>query len=294
MKEAVNCSLARNPIPRIDRNIPIRRSKDLDSLKLILVAVALFGTTLQAPLTAQGVKTAKPELSVRDFLLQDRHRLDLVKGAPMSVDPRENCISGEREYAYRDDTYVCVKNGIITLLGYNIQSSISSPSNALRAVGLEQSSEPIHVGSRTDVWMFERGNPLTVGDRSIPRVTLIGAFIEIDMHGWEKIQRKSLPQKNQTMLQQLVNLLGMYYPGLIDSANLDIGLVVTVKDRWATLSTDQRLSFVTAVHEGWSREGIAFGEKKNAEDEVIIKHSLSGRELATWTTFRGAHVVDEK
>jgi hypothetical protein len=96
------------------------------------------------------------------------------------------------------------------------------------------------------------------------------------------------------MLQELLGSLSERYRGLIDSATMDYGLVVTVKDRWASLTTDQRLSFVKAVHEGWSREGAAFGNTDNAETKVIVKHFLSGRELATWTAFRGPRISDEK
>ncbi len=239
-------------------------------------------------------KTVRLELDVKRFVLKERRELDLVEGPPSPVAP-ENCASGEREYAYKNDTYVCVKRGIVTFLGYNIQGTVAGPLEALTAVGLEQSADPIRAGPIAYVWMYEGGNPLAIGDRLIPTVRLIMGerkVVEIDMHGWERIQGKRIPDRHQAMLEKFVDLLRGDFPGLVVGATLESGIVaITVTDSWVHASRDGRLFFVEAAHERWSAEGAIFGEK-TSEDTVMVKHYLSGRELATWSSFRGAHLSE--
>ena len=178
------------------------------AIPIFLIVIGLVGTLkceqkTAAPAAAPApsqTKTAEPthktirlELDAKRFLLKKRHNLDLVKGQPVQV-VAENCPE-DREYDYKEEMYVCVRNGIVVLLGYNIKGAVTSPSEALEAVGLVQFAGPKVIpgapGVTVYLWKYEWGNPVLMGDKFIPAVRLIWdrrwRTIEIDMHGWKTI-----------------------------------------------------------------------------------------------------------
>lgn len=140
---------------------------------------------------------AAPELKIGNLLLKARRNTDAILGRPKPEDIAD-CDPGDRGYAYPDDSYVCTHNGNVILLSYRVKSAVSGPDDLLRAVGLQASVGAIPLFATTSGWLHKRGNPLSLGDKLIPKVIVFlgqgPPTIVVDMSGWQAIQTKTVPK----------------------------------------------------------------------------------------------------
>lgn len=144
-----------------------------------------------APLSSET-----PELLLENVLLAPRRKLDAILGHPRADDVGD-CDIGDHGFSYKDASYVCVHKGNVVLLSYSLKRKVTSPSEALAAVGLKEQAMPVPlIPNRLYVWTSERGNALGIRGKQIPDVTLIipipevekPATLHVTMMGWETLR----------------------------------------------------------------------------------------------------------
>lgn len=152
-------------------------------------------TTAETGRSTPATVVPAPELEIGNLLLKARQNTDAILGRPKSEDIAD-CEPGDRGYAYSDESYVCTHNGNVILLSYRVKAPVSGPDDALRAVGLRVSVSGIPLFAATSIWAHERGNPLSLGDRLIPKVIVFlgkgPPTVVVDMSGWQAIQTKTV------------------------------------------------------------------------------------------------------
>lgn len=149
---------------------------------------------------SESRKQAQPvELDASAVLLRPRSALDgyLGKAKPERV---ADCTAGEQGFVYPDDSYVCVKAGMVTLLSYQLKKDGANAELALAALNIPRGSAPRDFGSFKR-WSSELGNELTLSTGSpISNLLYFGHTVVIDMHGrQEAVEQNEAPsQKRET------------------------------------------------------------------------------------------------
>jgi hypothetical protein len=137
-------------------------------------------------IVAAALLLAAVEIRITDYLWRSPTRLRGVLGKVESR--RSECADarGGRQTNY-ERGYVCVRNGRIVVLGYDLRREFNSPEEALAAVGLKMLVRPESFdGGAVYMWSVAHGNALPVGHVRATRVIARirgGAGVTVDVGG---------------------------------------------------------------------------------------------------------------
>ena len=155
----------RNPDQRLRTHLPL-------AFALALIACTVEQPSPSVPASAASGTQAlpEPEIRITEYLLRPPSDLSQILGAERR---RVECADTDGTQIEYDHGYACIQEGRVVLLGYNLRTPVSSPQEALQAVGLSMRVQPQHPGGVAYIWTKALGNPLPVGDNVATRVTVV-------------------------------------------------------------------------------------------------------------------------
>jgi hypothetical protein len=146
---------------------------------IILVAILAWNwnpvtgdseTRAKAPSAASGQPqpVIQPDFRIQDYILKEPSDLSKILGREMR---RHECadLDAAQQIEY-EHGYVCVQDGVVALIGYDLPRVPRSPQEALSFVGLFTKVPPEHPGGDAYMWSRIHGNALSVDGHLATRV----------------------------------------------------------------------------------------------------------------------------
>ena len=110
---------------------------------------------------------AKAEIRVADYLFKSPKQLGGILGRETG---QQECIDTDGRLIAYERGWICVNNGVIVLFAWNLQQRVQTQAQALHAVGLEMTAQPVCLAGCT--WAKSLHNALKVGNTLATRVTV--------------------------------------------------------------------------------------------------------------------------
>ncbi len=122
----------------------------------------------QGRTTTAATPTITPDFRVEDYILEKPRDLSPILGRETG---RGECADLNRgQQVEYERGYVCIQDGVVALIGYDLRRVPGSPQEALSFVGLTTPVAPQDLGGTAFQWSRRGGNPIRVKDHSATRV----------------------------------------------------------------------------------------------------------------------------
>jgi hypothetical protein len=126
---------------------------------------------LEAAKHAPPASPQPAEIDVNKYLLKSPKSLRSVFGR---VRDRAECVDVEGDLLEFDRAYVCLQKGVVVLISYEMKTSVTSPEQALSAVGLMKTAHEEEIRPHVYVWSKQYGNAIAAAGR---RATSVWVFM---------------------------------------------------------------------------------------------------------------------
>jgi hypothetical protein len=245
--------------------------------------------SISAPesVTPHNEETRKPvveEMKISDYLLQSPSKLTKALGDLTNETECSDTDGIQREYA---GGYACIQNGRVILISYDIKSAVTTPTQALAAVGLKPSVDPYEVMGVAYVWMSSRGNPITIRGLSATNVMVtLGQVpsVTVDLTGAHPVAQHRQIDPTQAATREYFQLYKSDFGGVFSRFSLENGTFsLYVSDQWKILPERTRELIIHSLGDRWNAVNGDFGGKIALKRVVLV--SATGQALAEVSDF---------